>query len=605
MTERHNNLSGKIRVLLYLLLLCFFTFAAGCLLYLNVKKHQTESLLRELHKSQFVIQAIEFKLYHSNDSIKNIEKELRTLQTCIKQVAIKTDLDLFPAEVKKAIEDLYVSFADSKQNSVHIIYKVKSSSSNNFDKAFIPDITEGIEKVLSTIEADNINATSFMKVSGLTCFLCFFAMYCGAPAYHYFQYKKPLAVLASNIHHTADGKGVFNLIENTNPVIAKLALEVQNLVVVHQRSRDFIENISSGKLNVSYEGDAGDNFSKSLSLMQDKLRSLSEKEQDNAWINDNLQNIERILKTESDAAILSNQVITLISRSISAGVGILYGFNDQDSSGTFFYPLSAFGSNKKSDDNRKVYLGEGQLGEMGMQRKTVVLSDLPKGYLLVESGLGSSSATEIVMMPFIFKNNLYGALEVAGFSSFSNRSMKLLERVCESLAAHYFNQKINDDARQKLEALTDKQANELVEIHRLQQQTYSNLELKLREVEDEKFKNQAILEGCVDGVLSFDERGEINFCNHAACEIFGYERKAMLQKRVFELVPVRIDIENKNLKSYYLSAGGEKEITVRTEAIVKNDKGESIDVLITTTQVEVQHKVVFTFFLQKISVDLF
>lgn len=97
--------------------------------------------------------------------------------------------------------------------------------------------------------------------------------------------------------------------------------------------------------------------------------------------------------------------------------------------------------------------------------------------------------------------------------------MEWLERATESIAAHFFNHKINADAKSQLETLAQKQAAELVEIHRLQKQTYQTLELKLKEVEEEKLKNEEILQGCVDGVLVFDAEGKIEFCNQAAADM--------------------------------------------------------------------------------------
>jgi PAS domain S-box-containing protein len=180
-----------------------------------------------------------------------------------------------------------------------------------------------------------------------------------------------------------------------------------------------------------------------------------------------------------------------------------------------------------------------------------------------------------------------------------------MHRASESIGAYLFNHKINFETKSKLEALTQKQADELVEIHRLQQSTYEKLELKLREMEDEKIKNEAVLEGCVDGVVSFDENGVIQFFNRSAEQILGYAKEAVKSKTVQELLPVFIREEHGVWKPFYSMSGVVKEISVRTEATLSTDTGEQVDALLTCTQAKVKSGMVFTLFIQKISVDLF
>jgi PAS domain S-box-containing protein len=200
---------------------------------------------------------------------------------------------------------------------------------------------------------------------------------------------------------------------------------------------------------------------------------------------------------------------------------------------------------------------------------------------------------------------LYGAFELGLFRQPESFEIEWLERASESIAAHFFNHKINAEAKQQLETLTQKQAAELVEIHRLQRETFSELELKLKEVEEEKRKNVAILEGCVDGVIVFHTNGRIDFCNQAAAEILGQSREEILQHAMTSLLPVVIKEQNGVARAIYRQGDIYKEIAVRTEASFCTTGGVDTDVLITCTQARINTGVVFTFFIQKISVDLF
>ena len=61
---------------------------------------------------------------------------------------------------------------------------------------------------------------------------------------------------------------------------------------------------------------------------------------------------------------------------------------------------------------------------------------------------------------------------------------------------------------------------------------------KIQDIESEKAKNIAVLEGCVDGVISFNQEGNIEYFNHAAEEIWGIQRENVLGKPISSIIPV-------------------------------------------------------------------
>jgi PAS domain S-box-containing protein len=128
---------------------------------------------------------------------------------------------------------------------------------------------------------------------------------------------------------------------------------------------------------------------------------------------------------------------------------------------------------------------------------------------------------------------------------------------------------------------------------------------KIKDIEIEKEKNIAVLEGCVDGVISFNQEGKIEYFNHSAEEIWGIQRENVIGKPVNSLIPVVIKTKDSNLTAFYSNNGSSKEIQVRTEISFADHNGNTIDLLATLTRAKVENEFTFTIFAQKISVDLF
>jgi PAS domain S-box-containing protein len=575
-------------VLLFILLL----FSAGVFVYSEHEQSKRIELVVNLCRLQQKVNKIESELsylgasdsvYTANNKRQQLDQKLRYLRLQAENFLNSSKKDIInDFGRKKAASSSQPQSKPDTQSSRELLLVLDDLYSS---------VNNGLDQYAKILHYARISAGFFL-----------FSILVTLPVYYYWGYKKPIVQLLQVLEKTSiQGEPVTSIF--ISGTLEKLSASIRKLKDVQFNAAEFVEQIGKGNVDaVLPKSNEPNHFYDSLLRMQGQLKNLSVQEKRDSWANENLAQLEKILKAEDDSASLHNKVISHLSKSTSAKIGNLYALEDESDS-PFFHPLASYGAVVAK--HKRIFLGNGQLGEMGVQKKTVILKELPAGYLPIQSGLGSSLPACIVMVPLLFKNNIYGALELGSFDDFEEYEIAWLDRVAESLAAHFFYQKLNALAKKQLEELTRKQADELVEIHRLQKETYNRLEVQLQEVQDEKFRNNAILEGCVDGVISFEKSGKIHFCNSAAAEIFGSSKVSVMEKKIHELINVKLMGDGKLARPYLDIQPSEKEITVRTEATFKDGSGELIDVLITSTQVEFQQMVMFTFFMQKISADLF
>lgn len=580
--------------LVYVLLLCGIALISWNTIDHSNKLSDLETVQRALTKLEIIVAEARHELHQDSArevsviQINRIKSALQPLAQHIQSGKLPESLSALLIEARNIID----------QGAPTLVVRTSLSETTS-STVYIKSLHTILLRSISVVETeiDSVNGSTRYSLFATILFLAL--GYSAFPVYNYVRFKVPAKKLAEALKQSTEGHEVSFRSLPTH-VMPELSTSIKNVIEVQQRS---LSMITGQETATGIEGN--DPVTRSLAAMQEKLNALAEKESTNAWVADNISALERILKTETDQASLAKQVITLLTKTVDAGVGVLYGLtSDEADEAEFFYVLASYGFYDNMKTPHRVYLGEGVLGEVGMERKPITLSGIPHSYLVIHSGLGSSPATDVLVMPLLFKEGLYGAIELASFRPFLPREVSFLQTAAESIAAHLFNQKINADAKRQLEQLADKQAQELVEIHRLQEQTFHKLELKLREVEEQKVKNEAILEGCVDGVISFNELGEINFCNKAASEIWAMTKDEIMTKKIFDLIPIRIDSGENGWNAVY-TKGADKDISVRTEAVVLDARMEPVDVLITSTRCDVQSQVIFTFFLQKISVDLF
>jgi len=131
------------------------------------------------------------------------------------------------------------------------------------------------------------------------------------------------------------------------------------------------------------------------------------------------------------------------------------------------------------------------------------------------------------------------------------------------------------------------------------------LKKQIKDIEGEKAKNIAVLEGCVDGVISFNQGGTIEYFNKAAEEIWGIQRDSVLGNAIDRIIPLSLEENGNGLTAYFTNNGSKKELDVRTEVTFQDNNKNDLDLLVTLTRAKMEKKMTFTIFAQKISVDLF
>ena len=218
-------------------------------------------------------------------------------------------------------------------------------------------------------------------------------------------------------------------------------------------------------------------------------------------------------------------------------------------------------------------------------------------------------------MPLIFKDQCYGALEIAAFNILEQYQLDFLKRVSESIASEIAVIKTHEHTKNLLlssESMTSELRSQEEEMRQSMEELAATqeemarkmIELeKLERVELERKKNVAILNGCMDGVISFNDKGIIEFVNIAAQEIFARSHKELIGSVISQLLPVRIGANIHGEMSIIGKNGNE--VKVRTEVTGADSKGEEIAMLLTSAIVDLDGTNLYTLFIQKISVDIF
>lgn len=194
--------------------------------------------------------------------------------------------------------------------------------------------------------------------------------------------------------------------------------------------------ISRGELDTPVEVKGTDEVSKlatSVMLMQNALKKAGEASDVQDWLKTGIVRLNEVMLGEKEIASLGTQVITEIATYLDAKVGAFYTMKEKEKE----HMLSLLGSYayaKRKNLSNEFKLGEGLVGQAALEKKQILIRNVPEEYVKVTSGLGEALPQFIAVAPFLFESRVKGVIEVGFLNPITDIQMEYLNQAMPSVA---------------------------------------------------------------------------------------------------------------------------------------------------------------------------
>jgi len=78
-------------------------------------------------------------------------------------------------------------------------------------------------------------------------------------------------------------------------------------------------------------------------------------------------------------------------------------------------------------------VGEGLIGQCALEKRRLLLTEVPANYISISSGLGEALPLNIIVLPVLFEGQLRAVIELASFEPFVDVHLDFLDQLTESL----------------------------------------------------------------------------------------------------------------------------------------------------------------------------
>jgi GAF domain-containing protein len=150
--------------------------------------------------------------------------------------------------------------------------------------------------------------------------------------------------------------------------------------------------------------------------------------------------------------------------------------------------MATYAYGRKKFKQKVVRFGEGLVGTCAIEGQSIYLTNIPDGYIEIESYLGHANPKSLLVVPLKLENKIFGIIEIASFNEFKAHEIKFIEDLAGTIASTIATSRINQKTSELLEKSKEQSEAMLAQEEEMRQ----NLE-ELQSTQEEAHRREKIL----------------------------------------------------------------------------------------------------------------
>ncbi|MBR5643526.1 MAG: PAS domain S-box protein [Salinivirgaceae bacterium] len=345
------------------------------------------------------------------------------------------------------------------------------------------------------------------------------------------------------------------------------------------KAAEFSEQIGNGNLDTEFTAlSANDKLGNALINMRDNLKKTEEEAKERKiadekvnWATSGLAKFGEILHTNiQNINDLSYEILRNLIKYIDVNQGAIYVLDDTKEEPEYEM-TTAIAYDRRKFMQKRFAVGEDLVGRCAYEHKTIYMTDIPKDYINITSGMGSATASTLLLVPLVLNDDVFGIIELASFQKLEDYKINFVEKLAESIASTISTVKINERTNNLLNQ-SKVQAEELASKEEEMRQNMEELQATQEEAARRENESNAIIKVINDKmvVVEYDMEGSVTNVNDNYAKMLGSTADQIIGKKSDEGVDMTPEKRAAHLQMWNMLRRGQ--VVTETNHITLNNK---------------------------------
>ncbi len=288
-----------------------------------------------------------------------------------------------------------------------------------------------------------------------------------------------------------------NLTENVNQLAENLTTQVRAISEVASA-------VTKGDLTQMIRVDAKgevEELKDTINQMIANLKQTTLRNQEQDWLKSNLAKFTQMLQGQKDLNTVTRRILSELAQVVNAQKGMFYILEqDENMQNERLKLFAAYAFGSEVIAKKEFALGEGLVGQVAITKERILLTNVPRNYTKIKSGLGEASPLNLIVLPVLFESQIKAVIELASFDPFSETHLDFLSQLTESIGIV-----LNTiEANSRTEDLLEQSTSLADELRRTNEELQDKAHLLVKQKEEVEAKNKEV----EDARKSLEEKAE-------------------------------------------------------------------------------------------------
>ncbi len=305
----------------------------------------------------------------------------------------------------------------------------------NFMASNLTEQVRGIVKVVTAVANGNLNQRLTVQAKGEV----------AALADTINNMTDTLAIFADQVTNVAREVGVEgrlggqanvpgasgtwkDLTGNVNLLAANLTSQVRAIAEV---ATAVTKGDLTRSIQVETRGEVAE-LKDNINTMISNLRETTERNREQDWLKTNLARFTGMLQGQRELSTVGQMLLSELSPLVTAYQGTIYHLGGEGVDRKLRL-LSSYAHKKPLRETLEV--GEGLAGQCALEKKRILVTDVPAEFFTVSSSLGEATRVSIVVLPVLFEGETKAVIELATLAPFTEVNLAFLDQLTLSIGA--------------------------------------------------------------------------------------------------------------------------------------------------------------------------